>query len=60
VLCSDGIEIFPTANDGFVTQTESAAATLSLPASGVAMAYNADGRVWVLLSDGTIDVLPPM
>jgi hypothetical protein len=56
VACGDGIEVFALPMTGTLNAPVE---TITTPASAVSVAGNHDGRVWVLLSDGSIDVLPP-
>ncbi len=58
-LCSNGVEVFPVTSTGFAASLMSPAETLSLPVGGTSIVGNEDGRMWVLLSDGTLDALPP-
>jgi len=56
VVCGDGIEVFALPMSGTLNAPVE---TISTPSAAVSVAGNHDGRVWVLLSDGSIDVLPP-
>jgi hypothetical protein len=59
VVCGDGIEVFPVTTTGFSGSTMTPAETIALPVAGTSIVGNGDGRMWVLLSDGTLDALPP-
>jgi hypothetical protein len=59
VACGDGIEVFPVTATGFSGSAMAPAKTIALPTGGTSVVANADGRMWVLLSDGSLDALPP-
>jgi len=59
VVCSNGVEVFPVTNTGFAASLMAPAETISLPTAGTSIVANGDGRMWLLLSDGTLDALPP-
>ena len=57
VLCGDGIEVFAAP----LTGTETPTATLTLPyGTPIGIVANNDGRMWVLMSNGKIEALPPV
>jgi hypothetical protein len=56
VVCGDGIEVFSLPMTGTLNAPVE---TIPTPTAAVSVAGNHDGRVWVLLSDGSIEVLPP-
>jgi hypothetical protein len=59
VLCSNGVEVFPVTNTGFAASLMTPAETIALPVGGTSIVGNGDGRMWLLLSDGSLDALPP-
>ena len=56
VICGDGIEVFALPMTGTLNAPVE---TIPMATSAVAVARNNDGRMWSLLSDGSILVLPP-
>jgi len=58
VVCGNGIEVFSLPMSGTLNAPVETIPMPS-PATAVSVAGNHDGRVWVLLSDGSIDVLLP-